>query len=267
MKSLPLLRRLLLLHLLLPQQHPHLHVLHPLLHLLHPLLHLWSARETAPAVKSAAQPASAPVSAASAPAPAPAPISAPTPEPTPVPVPVPQPAVVPLKVEPKLPVVPSTPASAPSSAQKETAPQKEAAPQPKPAPERAKEIQLIIKEIKFTGVTLVSEKELSKAVSEFIGKELTVEQAFAIPAKITNYYKRNNHMAIATLSGAMTPDGRLDPRRRRNANDAIASRKRTRNPCAQNRSIKRHCTHRGAHASVNAIANSSKSIRTRECLF
>ena len=55
----------------------------------------------------------------------------------------------------------------------------------------------------------MSEKELSKAVSEFIGKELTVEQAFAIPAKITNYYKRNNHMAIATLSGAMTPDGVL----------------------------------------------------------
>ena len=107
------------------------------------------------------------------------------------------------KVEPKLPVVPSTPASAPSSVQKETAPQT------KPAPERAKEVQLIIKDIKFTGVTLVSEKELSKAVSEFIGKELTVDQAFAIPAKVTNYYKRNNHMAIATMSGAMTPDGVL----------------------------------------------------------
>ena len=101
----------------------------------------------------------------------------------------------------------TVPLSAPVTA---TAPApKETVQETKPTPERAKEIQLIIKEIKFTGVTLVSEKELSKAVSEFIGKELTVDQAFAIPAKITNYYKRNNHMAIATLSGAMTPDGVL----------------------------------------------------------
>ncbi|MEY2791612.1 MAG: hypothetical protein RL295_1777 [Pseudomonadota bacterium] len=77
-----------------------------------------------------------------------------------------------------------------------------------PAPS-AKEIQLIIKDIKFTGVTLVPEKELKQAVSEFIGTALTVDQAFAIPAQITSYYKRNNHMAIANLSGAMTPDGVL----------------------------------------------------------
>lgn len=88
-------------------------------------------------------------------------------------------------------------------------PKKEVVQETKPAPERSKEIQLIIKEIKFTGVTLLPEKELSKVVSEFIGKELTVDQAFAIPAKIANHYKRNNHMAIATLSGALTPEGVL----------------------------------------------------------
>ena len=77
-----------------------------------------------------------------------------------------------------------------------------------PAPP-AKEVQLIIKDIKFTGVTLVLEKELRQALSEFIGTALTVDQAFAIPAQITNHYKRNNQMAIANISGAMTPDGVL----------------------------------------------------------
>ncbi len=77
-----------------------------------------------------------------------------------------------------------------------------------PAPP-AKEVQLIIKDIKFTGVTLVPEKELRQALSEFIGTALTVDQAFAIPAQITNHYKRNNQMAIANISGAMTPDGVL----------------------------------------------------------
>ena len=83
------------------------------------------------------------------------------------------------------------------------------APEPAPMVEKPKETPLTIKEIKFTGVTLFPEKTLTATVAEFIGKELTVEEAFAIPAKIANHYKGQNQMAIATLVGAISPNGVL----------------------------------------------------------
>ena len=95
-------------------------------------------------------------------------------------------------------------ASAPVAAQP-----KDSAQKPNPVAEKSKEIQLVIKDIQFTGVTMFAAKELNKVVSEFLGKELTVQEAFAIPAKVTNHYKRYNHMAIATLVGGMTPEGVL----------------------------------------------------------
>lgn len=98
--------------------------------------------------------------------------------------------------------------SAAVSAVKETA-VKESDPKPKSAPEKSKEIQLTIKDIQFTGVSAFSSAELSQVVSEFVGKELTVQEAFAIPAKVTQHYKRHNRMAIATLVGAISPDGVL----------------------------------------------------------
>lgn len=75
--------------------------------------------------------------------------------------------------------------------------------------EKNSEIQLIIHNIQFSGVTVFPVEELRKVVGEFVGKELNVDQAFAIPAKITQHYKRHNRMAIATLVGAISPDGVL----------------------------------------------------------
>lgn len=110
-----------------------------------------------------------------------------------------------------VPMASSAPAPAPkqaASAPAVSAP-KESAVKPKPVPEKTKEIQLTIKDIQFTGVTAFPTSELSQVVSEFVGKELTVEEAFAIPAKVTKHYKRHNRMAIATLVGAISPDGVL----------------------------------------------------------
>jgi hypothetical protein len=141
--------------------------------------------------------------AASAAASAAVPASAPAPKPVvakpSAPVSLPKPAVESAKPEPKLPVAASVPVTVPLTAPVTASAPKETVQETKPTPERAKEIQLIIKEIKFTGVTQVPEKELYKAVSEFIGKELTVDQAFAIPSKVTNYYKRNNLMRLLRL--------------------------------------------------------------------
>ncbi len=82
-------------------------------------------------------------------------------------------------------------------------------PAAEPGVEKTKEPALRIKDIKFTGVTLFPEKTLAATVAEFIGKELSVEEAFAIPAKIANHYKSQNQMAIATLVGGISPSGVL----------------------------------------------------------
>jgi hemolysin activation/secretion protein len=69
------------------------------------------------------------------------------------------------------------------------------------------DVKLIIREIKFDGVTAFSHDELKGVVSEFVGQELTVEQAMAIPAKITKHYQDHNLVARATLVGSLARDG------------------------------------------------------------
>ena len=69
------------------------------------------------------------------------------------------------------------------------------------------DIKLTVQDIKFDGVTEFSHDELKGVVSEFIGQELTVEQAMTIPVKVTKYYKDHNLVARATLVGSLTRDG------------------------------------------------------------
>ena len=69
------------------------------------------------------------------------------------------------------------------------------------------DVTLTVREIKFDGVTAFSHDELKGVVSEFIGQELTVEQAMAIPVRITKHYQDNNLVARATLVGSLARDG------------------------------------------------------------
>ena len=69
------------------------------------------------------------------------------------------------------------------------------------------DVKLVIRDIKFEGVTAFSHDELKAVVSEFVGQELTVEQAFSIPAKISKYYQDRNMVARATLVGSLARDG------------------------------------------------------------
>ena len=69
------------------------------------------------------------------------------------------------------------------------------------------DIKLTVSDIKFDGVTEFSHDELNGVVSEFIGQELTVEQAMNIPVRVTQYYKERNLVARATLVGSLTRDG------------------------------------------------------------
>ncbi len=69
------------------------------------------------------------------------------------------------------------------------------------------DVKLTVREIKFDGVTAFSHEELKGLVSEFIGQELTVEQAMAIPVRITKYYQERNLVARATLVGSLARDG------------------------------------------------------------
>jgi hemolysin activation/secretion protein len=69
------------------------------------------------------------------------------------------------------------------------------------------EVKLVVRDIKFEGVTAFSHDELKAVVSEFVGQELTVEQAFSIPAKISKYYQDRNMVARATLVGSLARDG------------------------------------------------------------
>jgi hemolysin activation/secretion protein len=71
------------------------------------------------------------------------------------------------------------------------------------------DVKLTIREIKFDGVTAFSHDELKAVVNEFVGQELTVEQAMAIPAKITKHYQDHNLVARATLVGSLARDGVL----------------------------------------------------------
>ena len=70
-------------------------------------------------------------------------------------------------------------------------------------------IKLVIKEIKFDGVTAFSHAELAQVVNEFVGQELTIEQAMAIPVRVTKYYQERNLVARATLVGSLARDGML----------------------------------------------------------
>jgi len=69
------------------------------------------------------------------------------------------------------------------------------------------DVKLVVRDIKFEGVTAFSIDELKAVVSEFVGQELTVEQAFSIPAKISKYYQDRNMVARATLVGSLARDG------------------------------------------------------------
>jgi hemolysin activation/secretion protein len=75
--------------------------------------------------------------------------------------------------------------------------------QPKAVAVEAADVMLIVREIKFEGNTAFSQAELKGVVSEFVGKELTIEQAMAIPARISKHYQNNQMVARATLVGAL----------------------------------------------------------------
>lgn len=68
---------------------------------------------------------------------------------------------------------------------------------------QAADVHLIVREIKFEGNTAFSQAELKDVVSEFIGQELTLEQAMAIPSRVTKHYQNNQMVARATLVGAL----------------------------------------------------------------
>ena len=68
------------------------------------------------------------------------------------------------------------------------------------------DIKLIVREIKFEGATAFTQAELKGVVSEFLGQELTIEQAMAIPAQVSKYYQSHNMVARATLVGALARD-------------------------------------------------------------
>ena len=75
--------------------------------------------------------------------------------------------------------------------------------------EPAQEVRLMIREVKFEGVTAFSDQELQHVVQEFIGQELSVEQAFAIPARVASHYESKNLVARATLVGSLARNGVL----------------------------------------------------------
>jgi hemolysin activation/secretion protein len=76
----------------------------------------------------------------------------------------------------------------------------------KPQTAPVDDIKLIVREIKFEGATAFTQAELKGVVSEFVGQELTVEQAMAIPAQVSKYYQSHNMVARATLVGALARD-------------------------------------------------------------
>lgn len=79
----------------------------------------------------------------------------------------------------------------------------------KPEVPVAQDVRLTIREIKFEGATALSQSELQQVVQEFIGQELDLEQAFAIPARISSYYQSKNMVARATLVGSLERNGLL----------------------------------------------------------
>jgi hemolysin activation/secretion protein len=79
----------------------------------------------------------------------------------------------------------------------------------KSEPSSSQEMRLMIREIKFEGVTAFSDNELQQVVQEFLGQELSIEQAFAIPARISSYYQSKNMVARATLVGSLARNGVL----------------------------------------------------------
>ena len=74
---------------------------------------------------------------------------------------------------------------------------------------QAADIHLIVREIKFEGNTAFTQAELKSVVSEFIGQELTIEQAMAIPARIAKHYQNHKMVARATLVGALAREDGL----------------------------------------------------------
>jgi hemolysin activation/secretion protein len=79
----------------------------------------------------------------------------------------------------------------------------------KTEPSPSQEMRLMVREIKFEGVTAFSDNELQQVVQEFVGQELSVEQAFAIPARVSGYYQSKNMVARATLVGSLARNGVL----------------------------------------------------------
>ncbi len=149
----------------------------------------------APAPEQSASEAQEPELAASQ-AEAAAPVQA-EPEPAPAPVQT-KPSVVPT------PIVPAPIQRKPAPVVSKPAPV--AVPQPVAAPQ---DVRLTIREIQFDGVTAFSHSELQQVVQEFIGQELDLEQAFAIPARIASYYQSKNMVARATLVGSLERNGLL----------------------------------------------------------
>lgn len=78
-----------------------------------------------------------------------------------------------------------------------------------PEPVAAPELRLMIRQIQLDGVTAINPAELQQVVQEFIGQELNLEQALAIPARISSYYQSKNMVARATLVGSLERNGVL----------------------------------------------------------
>jgi hemolysin activation/secretion protein len=100
-------------------------------------------------------------------------------------------------------------ASAPATSTAPALPTKQAPKLSAKLLEKPAEVKLVIREIKFDGVSAFSQDTLKNVVQEFIGQELTVQEAFAIPAKVTSYYQEHNLVARATLVGSLDRNGML----------------------------------------------------------
>jgi hemolysin activation/secretion protein len=74
---------------------------------------------------------------------------------------------------------------------------------PKAEVKQAADVHLIVREIRFEGNSAFTQAELKGVVSEFIGQELTIVEAMAIPARVAKHYQNNQMVARATLVGAL----------------------------------------------------------------
>lgn len=68
-------------------------------------------------------------------------------------------------------------------------------------PESAKEIHLVLKDVKVDGVSAFRSEEISRLYKQYIGKDVTLDVAWVIADKITKHYRKSGYF----LSAAFVP--------------------------------------------------------------